>query len=846
MDFWNQGDGMKQVVTGAVTNRGGARKTINDLVRFAVLPALLILLVAGTMPERGEAGVAATAPVYEGVEFVAPLDGKVRNGDLVEFYAFWDSTHYAITANFNALDNGATSLVTGVYKEEKGAYWFAHSVSDENSRTDDGTVSIRLAATNPLSDTQSSTSAIQLCLSNNPPVPISAEVIGDSTRFVQKGSNLIYQAINGEVLTIETVWEYELDDFSISADFSLVDAADSLHLASYWGVSENGLANYQIQYRISDNAVADGVHATNRHISIKGYDGGCGIDSLTVTIDVDNKGPSYAPFLHTMPDTLSSESLAIRGGASASAFEGVYDVLAVVNNDREFVFDVSPSADSLIFEGEIGLDYGANFISFHTRDLVENRSPATTQEIWVPLNLAPVFRNTYIVEPDTAAVLPEEDIDHPNRYAIKVRDGDYLRFYTYWDDLEIYSVWADMTQIDSNGPSHLAGSFVASVIDESQNTYNCYAFEYTMSSPGENTVSDYKNIPVPITAFNANTGGETTTESLRFCLCNNPPQHIRTWVINDPAIWTYYPEIGDTTWVMRNGGPFSIYTSWFTLDTGPAISIDFSGADRSWDQALEGQLVDTNRISELSTETVRTYRMDYRFGESAVRDEDPKIGLPIRITLNDQNDGCNDDTAILLIEMDNDAPASSPLLSSDKPNKTTDSTLVISGTVDLDVVDVLVKVVYSPDSSRAAVLPIVDQAFSGISPPLIPGENQITVYARDEVGNRSHSYERFTTFLVTDDTVVIPKPYRSGDKIEINSIIEWSRLEVTIFNLEGDEIDSWSYSGFSTEHGISLQWDGTNQHGDLVHTGPYLLRIQAKDASGNTQKEEVKAFVFTR
>jgi hypothetical protein len=800
----------------------------------AVAAFLVCTLVVVFAPVRST----ALAPVFKGSSVLDPGDA-VRNGDTAHFYAFYDSAQYAVTADFSALDGTASDPVPGTYIGDLPidagdplhawpCYAFLRTIAAANSRGDDDGILVPVTASNPLTQESVTNSVVRFCLSNHPPRHLTTRVMGDADRFTVFGVDTLYTVRNGDSLQLETTWRFHAIPFFTQADFAALDdsfAADRVYYALVAAPSDSE-QTHGIYYELDERAQGSGTAALP--VRIRATDGGCGRDSVTLRILIDNDPPAGTPIFRDLPAEVGVPTLPIHGVAPA----GSHDLLVVLNHVTERVLDLVPVGDSLVFQDSLELQPGANHLIAYARDAVGNRSLPSTAHTVTLLN-APQFKRWTILAPDSAT--------SEGTQVVELKNGDLIRLRSYWDSRSTYDVWADFRPVDSAAAGPELGvpteNLVVAVGDSSE-TWFGYQFEHVVSSANE--TADADGIIIPITARDTGTGYETVSEALTFCLSNHPPEHLWTRVIGDPA--PFVVRDADTLYVVRNGGSIFLQTSWQSPNRPLALRADFSLVDKDYYTYPETRYL----IDSLSTPTIATYGIIYNFSLNACCDEgDATYPLPVKIAVTDT--GCGLSSTTVLLEMDNEGPAGSPVLNPAPPSSADAATLALRGTAPAGSFDALVKVEHLDADSSDTIALALDEGlgFQG-TVNLLPGTNRIVAYGRDAVGNLSNASLTYDVELVTEAWVFeLPKPMRPGDSIELASRAGWSRVTATLFNLQGDRVRTWEEQGQPLLYRASFVWDGRNGDGKAVDPGPYLLHVRGTDAGGG-KREEVKALVFQR
>jgi len=448
---------------------------------------------------------------------------------------------------------------------------------------------------------------------------------------------------------------------------------------------------------------------------------------------------------------------------------------------------------------------------------------------------APEFKEFQIVLPDSFAV---------SRGQRTVRDGDTVVIHTFWDSGAPYEVRADFRPIDSNADSAVIATRLADRVVQvggEPETWSCYAFEHQISP--DNLLEDRGNTPVPITAYDPATQLSTTTESVRFCLYNHPIAHVETRVIGDST--RFIDRDGTLCYRTRNGDQITVRTTWIRRGEYMTIKSDFLHLDQFFTLADALPV-----LVEMIGDTLATYEINYRLSRTAWPQDDPRPKYPVPVLIEGSDTQCGVEYATLFFEMDITGPAGAPLFAPQLPVHTVSSLLPVAGVAPEESEDLLLVVKHldaeNPDSTTRVVLDVdANWHFSG-QVALAPGNNKLTAYGRDLVGNPSTPAVS-TVKYVAAQAISIPQPFRPGEAFVFDAPGGWSRIEVEIYNLEGDRIRSWTHQGAGgLLYEVTIEWDGRNGNGELVRQGPYLLRYRMADGAGRTAMEEVKAFVLQK
>ena len=102
------------------------------------------------------------------------------------------------------------------------------------------------------------------------------------------------------------------------------------------------------------------------------------------------------------------------------------------------------------------------------------------------------------------------------------------------------------------------------------------------------------------------------------------------------------------------------------------------------------------------------------------------------------------------------------------------------------------------------------------------------------------SMEDLTTVIINDFVLLqnFPNPFNSITSISFQLQAE-SSMSVTIYDFMGNVVKDL-FSGIESSGYKSINWDATNNNGDLVSTGMYFYRLRVGDAS------EVKRMMYLK
>jgi hypothetical protein len=815
------------------------RSALAMLVAFALAPLAgaadrdLVRLAAAPATEG--------APVCVGYRVVQP-GSSVRNGDLVEFFSYWQGAD-SVRADFSRLDATATTPVAGAYVGDSSvvegdqthlwsAFWFTSRISSLNPRDDAVGIPVALTGIAAGGGPATTSEALAFCLSNHPPRNIRALILRSPERFVVEAGDTLYPVRNGDSLRIETTWSFHSAPLSIAADFAALDDSFAVGRVYYelLDAPAETLQTVGVYYELDERA--RGATTAVLPVRITGSDGGCGRAEVTLRVQIDNVGPAVAPALDPLPETVTTPTLAISGTLAGDA--GATDVLVAINQTGAVVCDLPHGTGTLVFSGTLTLQPGTNHIVAYARDLAGNRS-APSAPVTVDYLHAPVFKGWRVLQPDTLALAETA--------TVPVRNDDVILLRSYWDARAPYALTADFSALDTAfDPGAVSVSQVEDEtvpVGETTEVWAAYQIEYHLSA--HNARADGKGIVVPVTAFDPTTGFSTTTESLNFCLSDQPPRLIAARFIGEPQRWVVRD--GDSLFTVRNGGTILIETEWTRGNWPYALTADFSDLDADFVLAY----VQTSYVDTLSTDSTAAYRTFYEFSTDAccAEGKDP-YPLPATITASEVH-GCGEGSATLWLEMDNAGPADSPTFETTPPATVTADSLDLAGHAP-DGSQTLTLIIEHVDVDSVTTIPDIpldSQRAFGVRVPLRPGENRITARGVDGVGNASEPSVPVSVRRITaTGRIEVPKPFRPGDRFTLESLAGWSSIVIEIYNLEGDRIRRWESVSAAQQY-LAVTWDGRNGRNEEVRQGPYLLRIETRDPSGHP-REEVKAFVFQR
>jgi len=284
------------------------------------------------------------------VNYTGP--SSVKNGDLVNLHLdYGDDPDLSLSVDFSALD----SLYAGggqVRLLPDGKYEVTYRMSAGNPFSDRTGVVVPVTAVDPAGNREVST-LVELCLSNDNPVLVSAKLTGKQNPVK-----------NGDTIQIQARFLGQAP-LQVNADLSNLDtgfkkATDGI------GIDTGDGTTFNITYKITNgNGQVDGSYP----IPITARDPDCGVAVETpITIVLDNAEPERPEF-DPIPPVVKEPLLEIGGIALGST-----EVEIKINNVSVDTFLVA--ADR--FQGTVELALGENRIAALGYDAAGNRSPQSS------------------------------------------------------------------------------------------------------------------------------------------------------------------------------------------------------------------------------------------------------------------------------------------------------------------------------------------------------------------------------------------------------------------------------------------------------------------------------------
>jgi flagellar hook assembly protein FlgD len=124
---------------------------------------------------------------------------------------------------------------------------------------------------------------------------------------------------------------------------------------------------------------------------------------------------------------------------------------------------------------------------------------------------------------------------------------------------------------------------------------------------------------------------------------------------------------------------------------------------------------------------------------------------------------------------------------------------------------------------------------------VLPGQNEFWAIASDQAGNRSEPSN--VVLVVYDDAAGLyyPEAFRGPDSFEILTPTDAQGVEITIFTVTGERVARLRGDGPSDQ--FEIEWDLTNDNGNEVRNGAYLVVIEIRYDTGTTVDKSFIAVV---
>jgi hypothetical protein len=296
---------------------------------------------------------------------------------------------------------------------------------------------------------------------------------------------------------------------------------------------------------------------------------------------------------------------------------------------------------------------------------------------------------------------------------------------------------------------------------------------------------------------------------LRLCLSNEPPRLVSARTIDAPE------------GAYKNAALIQIETTWESSDTVLAIQADFRGLDTGYDSTMYV----TSRLAG------NRYHSTYRLSESNLKPDGTYL---VPIVARDRGCGVSD-VVNVSIALDTEA-GTQPVLDAPpsgvrSPDYTVRGTATGSDRVLLIQNDALVDTFLTDSTGRfeAAVT-------------LQPGTNRFTAEGLDPAGNKTTRSSPITVVYVTESFVTIPLPFRPGNAFQVGAAQPSRGVRIELWTLAGDL--SRVLTDESARDVYTVTWDGRDEAGDRLNSGPLIAVIRTDFTDGSSITER-RALVLT-
>ena len=403
---------------------------------------------------------------------------------------------------------------------------------------------------------------------------------------------------------------------------------------------------------------------------------------------------------------------------------------------------------------------------------------------------------------DTAAIVVNYDGAHPQIDTLIVPDtcfvyGETVVAYVIWDDSTAAHA-ADFSALDTQGFNNYSLRDSAGYL----------VFEYTIPDYASgNRRSDGCEIPAKLTATDS--VGNFFTRQLDLCISNHDP----VFVSSAP------PDSGRSAY--HDGEQIHVTSYWDQTALPDTVWGDFSLMDSGWLPRAVRSFHDGSGMFTVRYTIADTNSLGDAFYPVVLYARDADCGLT---------------TTTITLQLDNTPPPNAPQLDP-VPAYWREAVLVLSGTivgapwvlVELDSVAV--------DTVAATADSFVFQA------ALQPGKNHFAVHGMDEAGNKTVSAAEADVYFLGAPFLEVPHRFRPDDEFRVGLDRAAMSLTLEIRNLAGERLRRWKVAGASEL--FEVPWDGRNEVGETVMSGPYLAIIEV-DYSGGGRERHVKPFFFSR
>ncbi len=737
------------------------------------------------------------APIISSLTLLSPAAPVVQNGTRVTLQACMDGNFDQVSADFSALDSGFIAGAVSVTSVSDACRRFTYTITPSNALTDRSGLEVTVTARDRAGNR--STGSLEFCLSNSPPVLLTATLLSSVPVFQ-----------NGDQIRTE-IQVNSPNEVTVRGDFVNLDSGFGPGLT---GVERIGTGRFRLTYTISAvNNRPDGEY----RLRLYAYDvNGCGVDadsSLTVTLDNAGALPALIGAVSVTPAAYSPNGDGVKDDVTINytVLEDTVKVIVwvefLVKNDSVVKThtllppgNVLRGSHTLHWDGLFQVEL--NQIADQVLNVVVRASSTKlglnrSEILKVELDRAPPVFKTIRLPLSTV-----------------VRNDRQVAFSVVYDRAG-YDLSADFSELDSNFPR------AVSVADSGNGAYR---IAYTISPT--NARPDGINKDVRLTAIDAAGNSGVVEDHARFCLSNLPPRLASAQLLSKPGPYRKLDQISlRTKWVDGQ------WTSTKPLQ----VTANFSSLDTDFNDRLDQLLIAD--VSSAASPDTAVFDIAYRL--SAGNENETGEGT-ITVTARDNADlGCASVTVnALKITLDSEPPFRPTLTASGGVVRAAVDTL--RGVAE-DAVMVIINRGTTPVDTFA--VPLLDGKFSGPI-TLEPGENKFNAVSVDAAGNTSKpSVPDLVIFFVQGDVVQIPGPFTPGKEFFIGLVSPARQLSVRIFNLDGVEIARLEAEGGDLFH---VPWDGKDANGALVSSGPYFAVVEVVDAASGRTDRFKKAFVFAR
>lgn len=463
---------------------------------------------------RGDTGL----PALLGWERLDSLPGggvpPLRSGDLLRIRTFWNRSDLEVAADLTLLDpTGPDSLpVLLEAAADTASYLLAYTLPDSVTRDDGANLRIPIEASASLGELGDTTvvnaSSITVCLSNTPPVLVSATI--DPPRAAYRG---------GDIIRIRATWQSEIDMNAMRADLSAVEPGLGDSLIS----AQEALGNtFTVQYSIPVFADDRGPEDVPLRILLFGDDNGCGTSvdsSLTIVLDEDQR---FDPVLLEWTfegsfETIDDEPVVRNGETVRLRTRWDREGLALFAD----FFAIAPEDSARAFVEELG---GGEYRIVYAIP-ADNAAPDGSGRVITLIAEGPPGERT-IDESVTVCL--------SNRPPVLVRSriDPLLPIYTRGDTVRVVSTWSsalgtagmsvgvDVSHIQPGQSALVPGVRFGTLPDS-------FVVEYRIPFNREDIAMDGHDLVLPLVGRDAGCGITTDTH-LTFTLDVTPPAHLPT------------------------------------------------------------------------------------------------------------------------------------------------------------------------------------------------------------------------------------------------------------------------------------------------------------------------------